>query len=120
MGDPPFGLGEELVCDLIYTYGSAYREVLQYLDREGARDTVLPVRHEVLKAQILFGIRNEMAIKLDDIIFRRTAVGTSGSPDDHLLAFCAEVSGNEIGWNKAAIERELKEVKGNFAYASVY
>ncbi len=113
--DPPFRLREELVRDLIYNYGSAYQEVLKYFDTGGEKDKVLSDRLAVLKAQILFGIRDEMAIKLGDIVFRRTNLGASGPPEDHLLAFCAEVTGEELGWSKVAIERELMQIKSSFS-----
>jgi glycerol-3-phosphate dehydrogenase len=108
----PCGLGEEAIRRLVYNYGSAYPAVLQYLDRhaERCREDVL----EVLQAEVLHGIREEMAQKLSDIVFRRTELGTAGHPGDQALRFCADIMAAELGWSPSQTQREMREVAEMF------
>lgn len=105
----PGGLGEEAIRRLVYNYGSAYGEVLKYLDPQE------DPHFAVLKAEVLHGVREEMAQKLSDIVFRRTQLGSAGYPGNETLKFCAETMGAQLGWNSAKIQQELQEVRG-FAF----
>jgi glycerol-3-phosphate dehydrogenase len=113
----PCGLGEEVTRHLVYNYGSAYPEVLRYLDR--CADECHPfIDHLALhNAEVLHGIRDEMAQKLTDVIFRRTELGTAGHPGDEVLTACAEIMGAELGWTAARTQQELQEVNEQFAFA---
>jgi glycerol-3-phosphate dehydrogenase len=55
-----------------------------------------------------------MALKLSDVIFRRTDLGTAGYPGDDALTRCAEIMGKELGWNRQRIGKELQEVQAEF------
>jgi glycerol-3-phosphate dehydrogenase len=112
----PNNLGEEATRHLVYNYGSAYPEVLQYLDRSpDGRPTVTD--DAVLKAEILHGIRAEMAQKLSDVIFRRTELGTAGHPGDGAVKRCADIMSAELSWGSLRAQRELQEVNDKFAFA---
>ncbi len=69
---------------------------------------------KVLRAEILHGVRAEMACKLSDVVFRRTDLGTAGDPGEELLRDCAALMGAELGWDEARIQKELEEVRGAF------
>jgi len=115
IGKRPYGLDEEAIRRLIYNYGSAYPEVLRYLDRDVHGGQKRTDRLAVLEAEILHGVHEEMAQKLTDVVFCRTELGTAGHPGDDILRFCAEVMGTELGWSEARIRRELQEVNEVFA-----
>jgi len=68
----------------------------------------------VMKAQVVHAIHEEMAHKLADVVFRRTYLGTGGSPGDFALRTCASLMASELGWDKYRKERELQEVKAIF------
>jgi glycerol-3-phosphate dehydrogenase len=107
-----FDLDEEIIRHLIFNYGSTYLEVLQHLNPEHC-----PKQEQtaVLEAEVLYGIRTEMAQKLSDIVFRRTELGTTGFPGDAMLRFCAEVMKCELDWSQSRMEEELEEVRASFA-----
>lgn len=97
---------------LLYHYGTAYSEVLSLWDRSKAHsETGCP---STLKAEILYGIRKEMAQKLSDIVFRRTDLGTAGHPGAPCLHFCAEVMAAELGWDKSVCDQEIQAVEAHF------
>lgn len=108
--NPPSGLTPALMRQLVYNHGSAYPEVLRYLERVDGSCGELPAELALLKAETLHGVRQEMAQKLADIVFRRTELGTAGYPGDQALHFCAEVMGAELGWSPVRIQQELHEV----------
>ena len=106
--DRPACLSEEEMSRLVGNYGSAYQDVLQYLDTP--RASTSGDRCPVLRAEVLHGIRDEMAQKLSDVVFRRTDLGTTGHPGDEVLNFCAEVMGEELGWNQSRTHHELQDI----------
>jgi len=106
-------LSEEAMSRLFGNYGSAYQDVLQYLD--APRASTSGDRCSVLRAEVLHGIRDEMAQKLSDVVFRRTDLGTAGHPGNEVLSFCAEVMGEELDWNQSRTHHELQDVNKIFS-----
>ena len=111
----PYGLGEEVIRRLVYNYGSAYPQVLQYLDKHTSGRGTLTSDFAVLRAEVLHGVREEMAQKLSDVVFRRTELGTAGHPGNEALRICADIMSAELGWSPARRAQELHEVNKVFA-----
>lgn len=57
----------------------------------------------------------EMAQKLTDVVQRRTELGAAGLPDEASLHACVDLMGAELGWDQARKERELEEVRMQYA-----
>jgi glycerol-3-phosphate dehydrogenase len=104
-------LSEAIVRSLVYNYGSKYRNVLQYVD-----ETAMTTNPEmaILKAEVLYGIKEEMAQTLSDVVFRRTELGTAGNPGEELLNICAETMATELDWSRNKLEQELQAVMTRF------
>lgn len=111
----PYGLGEEVIRRLVYNYGSAYGEVFEYLDKSGTVTNQLAV----LRAEVLHGVREEMAQKLSDVVFRRTELGTASRPGNETLRTCADIMSAELGWSPTKRAQELQEVNKVFAFGHV-
>jgi glycerol-3-phosphate dehydrogenase len=111
---PPFGIKEETLRSLIYNYGFTYSEVIgdSYLEINTHVD--LPDWKVILKAEIDYAIKNEMAQTLADVVFRRTELGTAGHPGDEKLKYCVEVFGTKLGWNTEKIHVELQNINNTF------
>jgi glycerol-3-phosphate dehydrogenase len=62
-------------------------------------------------AQVIYAAREEMAIKLADVILRRTGLGSIGRPDDSTLENIAEIMALELGWPTEKKNLEVEEVK---------
>ena len=104
----PKGLHPESITSLVYRYGSAYLDVLRYMDDDTAVDE--PLR--VLKAEVAHGVRQEMGLTLADVAHRRASVGlTHGLGDDGLLQ-CSRFMADEMGWSLARAQRELDAATG--------
>jgi glycerol-3-phosphate dehydrogenase len=110
----PAGLDAEVVQQLIYNYGSEYPQLLGYLDEDAKWGQTIPDSN-VIKAQVLHAVREEMAQKLSDVVFRRTELGSAGHPGEASLKVCAEMMGAELGWSQVRTQQELDEVKAVFA-----
>jgi len=111
------GVSEEAVHHLIRTYGSEYREILRYCEKDQTWGLPVAPSSPVTRAEVLHGIREEMAQKLSDVIFRRTELGTAYYPGDTCLKACAEIMAAELGWDDARTQKELEET--NAVYASL-
>ncbi len=112
--EKPADMSPETIRHLIQTYGSEYREILRYCEEDQAwRQPVMP-SSPVTRAEVLHGIREEMAQKLTDVIFRRTELGTAGYPGDACLKTCAEIMAAELGWNEQRTLNELGETRAAY------
>jgi glycerol-3-phosphate dehydrogenase len=113
----PHGLSAEIVKPLVYNYGSAYHEVLKYIGLDP--DAVQPIAADsnILRAEVLYNIREEMAQKLADVIRRRTELGSAGYPGDEAVQACATIMAAELGWDAAKIQNEIREVKAIYSTA---
>jgi len=109
----PAALGKVVLGSLVYNYGSKYGEVLKYIDEEPAWSEMLG-SSKVLKAEVVHAVREEMAQKLEDVVFRRTDLGTVGYPGEDALQSCANLMASEMNWDKRRKEKELDEVLANF------
>ncbi|MCX9084233.1 MAG: glycerol-3-phosphate dehydrogenase/oxidase [Candidatus Methanoperedens sp.] len=109
----PQELDPEVIKHLVYNYGSEYKEILNYLNENTGMSTRMG-KTPIIKAEIIHGIRQEMAQKLPDIIFRRTELGTAEFPGEETLRKCAHIMADELGWDKTRIENEIGEVEAIF------
>jgi len=63
-----------------------------------------------VRAQILFSVREEMALTLEDVVMRRTSIGQFGKPAPDLLTDLAAMMGAELGWSPARQQSEIEAV----------
>ena len=68
----------------------------------------------VLAGEILHAVRSEMAVHLDDVVLRRTDLGTTGEPAPRALRAVAELMGAELGWDARRHARELGRVEAAY------
>lgn len=111
----PAVVSAETIQHLLQTYGSQYREILRYYEEDPAWGEPVTNGSPLIKAEVIHGIREEMAQKLGDIIFRRTELGTAGYPGDACLRTCAQIVATELGWDKERTQKELEEVRSVFS-----
>ncbi len=103
-------LSVEVTKALAHNYGSEYRRVLRYVEENPAWAETVD-GSTVLQAEVIHAVREEMAPKLGDVVFRRTELGTAGHPGEPALRMCAELMAAELGWNAGRMEEELAEVR---------
>jgi glycerol-3-phosphate dehydrogenase len=60
-------------------------------------------------------IRTEMALRLSDIVVRRTALGAAGHPGADALRACGAIAAEELEWDDARVRSEVEEVERFYA-----
>ena len=106
-------LPEESIRHLLRNYGSTIDEVIEQGKRKNMLIRLCPER-ETLEIEIDYGVRCEMAITLDDMLFRRTGIGTIGYPGDEAVARCADLMGDILGWDDAEKEQQVAAVRRRY------
>ncbi|MFL5491139.1 MAG: glycerol-3-phosphate dehydrogenase C-terminal domain-containing protein, partial [Gemmatimonadales bacterium] len=61
-------------------------------------------------SEIRRAVHEEMAVKLGDIVFRRSNLGNSGRPDRAAVTRAARLAGAELGWDTMRQGAEVDEV----------
>jgi glycerol-3-phosphate dehydrogenase len=92
---------EDILDNLAKNYGTKAETVLSIAnDHSSPLDRLCEDKPEIA-AEIVYTVRHEMALALDDVIFRRTGIGTLGHPGQDVLNRCAEIMAEELGWDEA-------------------
>ncbi|MBI2391879.1 MAG: glycerol-3-phosphate dehydrogenase/oxidase [Deltaproteobacteria bacterium] len=92
-------------------YGTEMDRVLSLARRDPPLARPLDADGEIA-AQVVYAVRAEMARTLEDIVLRRTGIGTLGFPGDEVLATVADVAARELGWDDARKQREVAAIRG--------
>jgi glycerol-3-phosphate dehydrogenase len=71
---------------------------------------LIPLEHAVVRAEVRYAVREEMAQRLSDVIYRRTELGTAGAPGHDVLRICADVMQAELAWGATRVEQECQLV----------
>lgn len=114
--DVPASLIDRLVCN----YGTAWRDVIAMPPNAAATTGVttpqgsplqpLGTRCDVTAAEVLYAVREEMAVTLTDALLRRTEAGTRGHPGLDAVQAAAMIMGAELGWTDAQRAREVQSL----------
>jgi glycerol-3-phosphate dehydrogenase len=107
----PLNLAPGAVTALARNYGTDFRRVLELA--EGAFGGCLPGA-TTLKAEVLHAIRDEMALTLADIVFRRTDLATGGHPGAEALYETATLAAGVLGWDERRRRAEIAAVEKRF------
>ena len=99
---------------LFHNYGSRYREVLKYADENPAWIKTLG-ESTVTMAEVVHAVREEMAEKLEDVVLRRTGLGTAEYPGRTALTDCANLMAAELGWDRNQLQNEVGRVERFFS-----
>lgn len=98
-------LSPELITHLVQTYGSQYKRVLSMLDHDteplhaGAPD---------IAAQVRYAVHHELAVTVEDVVLRRTALCDLAHPGEDTVRRIAEIMAFELGWTEAECERHIE------------
>lgn len=94
-------------------YGTEAPEIFGMARADKKLAEQLTADGEIL-AEVLYTVRNEMARSLQDILFRRTGIGTLGHPGKKVLTKVSDLVARELRWNSSKKEEEYKEAEKIF------
>jgi len=109
----PESVEKSILPDLLHSHGTQYPKLFDYIENDPSLGARIG-KTSTLKADVVHAVRNEMAQKLGDIVFRRTDMGTGAHPGDEALQTSADLVAEELGWSTDRKERELAEVEAAF------
>lgn len=112
----PAGLPADVVRHLVLSYGSEYRGLLGYLREDPSWGQRICDGSDVIRAEVVHAVREEMAQRLADVVLRRTELGSAGMPSESCLRACAGTMAAELGWDASRIEREVAEVSSAYPW----
>ncbi|MBN1560737.1 glycerol-3-phosphate dehydrogenase/oxidase [candidate division KSB1 bacterium] len=100
---------------LIHTFGTRYQDVLNCAE-DGEKWALLCSDSYVLKAEVIFGIRYEMAQTLSDILLRRTELGTAGRASDAQISAAVALMAHELNWTPTRQRQEIINYEKTYNY----
>jgi glycerol-3-phosphate dehydrogenase len=103
----PAGVSPDSMRHLLENYGSTARELLDYVRADPSLGAELVAGSPVIGAEIVYGVEQEMAQQLDDVVLRRTELAAGGHPGAEALRRCAELMGSVLNWSQERREAEI-------------
>lgn len=98
---------EETLDHLAKFYGSRARQVITLAEETNCRAPISP-NQPTIEAEVIFALRNEMALTLSDVLFRRTELGTLGAPSQATLQKLTNLVAEELSWSEKKKSTELQ------------
>lgn len=89
-------LEPDIVENLAANYGSHMNDVLRLAEEDPALYRRLDSSLPNIAAEVVHAVRHEMALTLEDVLFRRTGIGASGQPVPVVLDQVAELMTPEL------------------------
>lgn len=100
---------DDIVEHLASNYGTAIDELLDLTE-----DAVLCERLDEdapdIAAEVIYAIRHEMALTLEDVLFRRTGIGSIGKPKESVLQKIIELMAVELKWTPEEVSKQRERV----------
>lgn len=96
----------DLVSTLCMLYGTSVRSVLGHTYDNALLARPLP-HSTVLGAEVVHAVRNEMAVRLDDVVRRRTDLGILENPSNDGLQAAAAIMAQELNWTPDRVRAEI-------------
>jgi glycerol-3-phosphate dehydrogenase len=106
-------LDADILAHLETWYGTEAPAVVRFAAACQGLGRLSP-EHVVLDGEIAYAAAEACAVKLDDAVRRRTALGSAGDPGRAALERAAEIMGATLGWSAERRAAELGEVSSAY------
>lgn len=107
-------LPPETAAMLAARYGKRALRLVPYLTEAENREPLAPDA-PLCRGEIRYFVREEMAQKLADVVFRRTGLGSLRCPSGAALSATAGIMAAELGWDGARQQEEIDAVLRRYA-----
>jgi glycerol-3-phosphate dehydrogenase len=104
-------LDPDIIEHLIYTYGTEYARILEYVKENPQFGERVGEDSTVIKAEVVHAVRCEMAQTLPDVVQRRTELGAAGLPSLSVLHTCSDLVGRELNWSESRKASAIEQVR---------
>ena len=104
-----FGMYRDVAKHILRTYGTTGHRVLLLGQQEGLNERLIEEK-PFLKAEVIYAIRHEMAVKPNDVVCRRCPVSfVDTKAAEEILPKVVDIFAKELKWDNKRKEAELKE-----------
>ncbi len=111
-------LATSTVSNLARNYGAMADELLAGANDDKALLRCVSQRLPDIAAQVVFAVRSEMALTLEDVVFRRTGLGTLGPLEHNAVNDIAQIMGGELHWSEAERQRQIASLSWRYVARS--
>jgi glycerol-3-phosphate dehydrogenase len=103
-------LDREVAEAVAQTYGSESGKIFGLVKGEKKLGGKASAKGFEILAQIAHGVDEEMAVTLEDAIFRRTSLSLLGLMKKNELKKCAGIMKDRLGWDDATTEEQVESI----------
>jgi glycerol-3-phosphate dehydrogenase len=96
-----------LVDHFWQNYGPRSKNIFEFIRLNPETREIISENPLVTRAEVLYGIREEMALKLSDIVWRRTNLSQAGCPTQENLQKVTAIMSGELGWDETRRKQEI-------------
>jgi glycerol-3-phosphate dehydrogenase len=100
-----------VIRHLIGLYAEGAADIIHLTHERPDLQALLAPGTATVKAEIVHVIRHEMALRLSDIVVRRTGLGSAGAPPAEAVQVAAQIAAAELGWDDARTAAEVADVQ---------
>ncbi|MEQ1755635.1 MAG: glycerol-3-phosphate dehydrogenase/oxidase [Micropepsaceae bacterium] len=100
-------LAPSAAANLARNYGALSDAVLDLAKADASLLRSLSQRLPDIAAQVVHAVRTEMAMTLEDVVFRRTGLGTLGPLDAGAIGTIANLMASELKWSEKECQRQI-------------
>lgn len=107
----PNAVGEASGTDaerLVKQYGEGYRTIQKFITEDAGLGELVTPSLPFTKAELLYASWGEMAITLEDVLWRRTRIGWTPGQGVDIAPQIAQFLGEKNNWNGTRIAAEVK------------
>ncbi len=109
------GMTREVVKHLYSLYGSRADEVLGLTESDPELQRALARYSRDIAAQVVFAVREEQCLHLDDFLLRRTLLGFTRDQGAQAVEKAVFYMARELSWSKDQIAAEVQRYEGHRA-----
>ena len=106
-GSRPGSVSARSIDALLRNHGTEYGTVLGLATAQPSDAATLPGTETIL-AEVTHSVRNEMAVKLEDVVLRRTDLGSGCHPGVQALRTAAVRMQELLGWTAERADEEMR------------
>jgi glycerol-3-phosphate dehydrogenase len=110
----PPTVSEPALDSLLRNHGTEYVRVLGGATENATESATIPGTNTLL-AEVTYTVEAEMALKLEDVVLRRTDLGSGCHPGGTALRSVAERMQSLLGWTAMRVDEELRATEAVLA-----
>lgn len=95
---------------LIRLYGTGVEALARHVGRDPALGRPLAGDRPNLAVEVHYAVQAEMAIRLDDVLYRRTGIATIGLPGQACIDRSAAIMAGLLGWDARRRQSEVESL----------